>query len=300
MINVEKRIRMLKFKRLTLDDIPTVKPYFAMSGTRTCDNTVGGAVMWRDYFETEYAIFNDTIVFKVMGTSFTMPIGGDVDGMLMQIEIYCRENDMPMVINPVGEADMLRLKSRYKIVATANRDMADYLYLAEDLAYMRGRKYSGPRNHINRFKRENKDYCYKKITADNIGDVISFYEELVEASGEKDSDMFLEDREKTFEVLNNFEKYSQIGLALYVEDKVVAFGIGEVISDTLFEHIEKADTTYAGAYQMIASGFAREHLDLGITYVNREDDAGDEGLRKSKLSYRPIELLDKYKVKVIV
>lgn len=291
---------MLKFKRLTLDDIPKIKPYFLKTGTRTCDNTVGAAFMWRDYYETEYAIYNDTIVFKVLGTSFTMPLGKDIDTMLNEINKYCEENKLPMIINPVGEADMLRLKSKYKIIATANRDMADYLYLAEDLAYMRGRKYSGPRNHINRFKRENKEYAYKKITAENIGDVIAFYEALVEASGEKDSDMFLEDREKTFEVLNNFEKYEQIGLALYVEDKVVAFGIGEQVGDTLFEHIEKADTTYPGAYQMIASGFAREHLDMGITYVNREDDAGDEGLRKSKLSYRPIELLDKYKVKVMI
>ncbi len=291
---------MLKFKRLTLDDIPIVSSYFAKSGTRTCDSTVGAALMWRDYYNTEYAILNDTIVFFIDRTYFTMPIGEDVEGMLRTIEEYCRAENMPMVINPAGEVDYLRIKKMYKTTATTNRESADYLYLAEDLAYMRGKKFSGPRNHINRFKRENSEYSFCEINKDNIDDVIAFFEALVEKSADKDSDMYYEDREKTFEVLRNFDRYGQIGLALYSGEDIVAFSIGEIIGDTLFEHIEKADISYNGAYQMMASGFARKNLERGIVYVNREDDTGDEGLRKSKLSYRPIELLAKYKVNVIL
>ena len=32
-------------------------------------------------------------------------------------------------------------------------------------------------------------------------------------------------------------------------------------------------------------------MGTGFTYVNREDDAGDEGIRYSKLNYKPIELI---------
>ena len=53
-----------------------------------------------------------------------------------------------------------------------SRDWADYLYLAEDLSNMAGRRYSGQRNHINRFKKLYPNYSYEKITEDNMDRVI--------------------------------------------------------------------------------------------------------------------------------
>ena len=72
--------------------------------------------------------------------------------------------------------------------------------------------------------------------------------------------------------------------------------LGEVQGDTLYVHIEKADIRYHGAYQMIVREYARYACTEGVQYINREDDAGDEGLRKSKLAWRPCGLLDKYLV----
>lgn len=78
---------------------------------------------------------------------------------------------------------------------------------------------------------------------------------------------------------------------------MVGFSLGEYDGDTLYVHVEKANTDYRGAYQVLMTSFIREFAKEGIAYVNREDDAGDPGLRKSKLSYNPIWLVKKYTVR---
>ena len=57
-----------------------------------------------------------------------------------------------------------------------------------------------------------------------------------------------------------------------------------------------ADRAYKGAYQYINRAFVRHMLEgASFRFVNREDDAGDEGLRQAKLSYIPAFLAYKYR-----
>ena len=79
---------------------------------------------------------------------------------------------------------------------------------------------------------------------------------------------------------------------------ITALSVGEIKGDTLFAHAEKADVNAAGAYPAMAQAFVN-FMGNGFTYVNREDDAGDEGIRYSKLNYKPIELIPKYLVTVL-
>ena len=92
-----------------------------------------------------------------------------------------------------------------------------------------------------------------------------------------------------------FDRFRLKGAFIEVDGRIIAMTVGEILQDTLYCHVEKAIRDYEGAYQMIVKEFASDMVSsYGITYINREDDVGDEGLRKSKLSYHPIELLDKY------
>jgi hypothetical protein len=93
-------------------------------------------------------------------------------------------------------------------------------------------------------------------------------------------------------LIDTSAKYLAVGIA--VDDKIVAMSIGEIVNDTLYCHIEKANRDYPGSYQMIVKEYASHTVTEGVKYINREEDVGDEGLRTSKLSYHPVDILNKY------
>jgi len=297
-------VTMLEFRKLQLGDVNNVKKFFPFSLNRICDNTVGGAFMWRDYFSVEYAEFNETIIFKARVkyhnniTAFSVPLGKDVRGGVDMVVDFCRLNDLPVAFCTATNEDIKMLQTvfgEYRLFKET--DWSDYIYKAADLSSLSGRRYNGQRNHINYFKGIYPDYSFNKITNDNIKDLIEFYKK-VNLSNHKDNDVFIAEQDKVFEVLENYGTYGLIGGFLSVNDTIIAFSIGEVSNDTLYVHIEKADTNYRGAYQMIVNEFVKCFAGDGVMYVNREEDTGDDGLRKSKMSYRPCEIIDKYTVTV--
>jgi len=296
---------MLIFKRLDLNDIIKIKPYFNLSKSMACDNTVGGTFIWRDFFCMEYAAYKENFIFKGKfsddSTVFAMPLGkntGEITDSLQQIELYCKENEIPMTIYLATEEDIKIIESIYKnIKIIPETDWSDYVYKASDLAGLAGRKYSGQRNHINFFKKTFLNYEIKKINPETIQDVRNFFEKYVNTH-EKSSLALIEETKKVFEVLENYDIYGQTGIALYIDGSVVGFAIGEIMSDILFVHIEKAESEYRGAYQMIVNEFAKQNMNENIIYINREDDAGDENLRISKLSYHPEMIIKKYTVEI--
>ena len=108
-----------------------------------------------------------------------------------------------------------------------------------------------------------------------------------------------EDTEKNSEMcvtLNSLRLYKELDLCggvLRAEGNVVAFSIGEPVSDDTFVvHIEKAFADVPGAYPMINQQFV-EHEVQGFSYVNREEDMGEMGLRSAKESYHPIFMVEK-------
>ena len=77
------------------------------------------------------------------------------------------------------------------------------------------------------------------------------------------------------------------------EGRVVAFCLGEPLTeDTFVVHFEKAFADVQGAYPIINQQFA-EHECGDYPYINREEDDGEEGLRRAKLSYHPVMMQEK-------
>ena len=100
-------------------------------------------------------------------------------------------------------------------------------------------------------------------------------------------------------MFEDYDSYGQLGGCLKVGGEVVGFSFGEVVGDTLIVHCEKANTDYAGAYPMLVKLFSSEY-GKDCEFINREEDCGEEGLRTSKLSYHPVELIQKHAARIII
>jgi len=101
-------------------------------------------------------------------------------------------------------------------------------------------------------------------------------------------------------VLKNFDRLGNLtGGTIRVAGKVVAYTVGESLNkNTIVIHFEKGDTRFKGIYQTINKHFLAAQEDR-FELVNREQDLGDEGLRKAKLSYNPVQFMQKYDVELV-
>jgi uncharacterized protein len=290
---------MLQFEPINADNILKAAEYFKYKVSRTSDYTVGAMYMWRDFYNTSFTIYDDMILYKVKflnRVSFTFPVGGgSLTKAMDALKEYCRENALPLWFCTVPEEAISILENQFHgtIPGHPSRDWADYLYNAVDLAEMAGRRYSGQRNHINKFKKLYPNYSYQRMNKDNLERVREFLIDY-EKKYTKDASLAQEELTRTLEILPLLEKFKLLGSFIEVDGDIVAIAIGEVVGDTLYCHIEKANREYQGSYQMIVKEFSSDMMSYGIKYINREEDVGDEGLRTSKLSYHPVQLLDKY------
>lgn len=286
---------MLEFKKLG-KDVLEIKRYIDNAEISFCDISIGMKYMWRNEYVVDYAIYNDTLVMKERGPDYTdvfyFPFGKDVDGTLLKIEEYCKSNNLPLIFGCVDNSHSAFLTRRYKKVAVENeRDWSDYIYEAEKFKTYAGKKLSGQRNHVNKFKKLYPNYLFERFTPELIPEVKDFLQEYasskVLSSGAKD------EYEKISDYLDNMFALEQVGGLIRVDGKIVAISVGEVVGETLIVHIEKALISYHGSYPMMASEFAKAFAVDGVRLINREEDCGEQGLRTSKLQYQPLEIKDK-------
>ena len=200
-------------------------------------------------------------------------------------------------LHNITKEDFARLDALYpgRFDIRYERDYADYVYEADKLAALSGKKYHSKKNHVNKFMSLYPDWSYEPITKDNIEECFQMalrWRELngCEADEEKHAEICV-----TLNFLRLFEELQMRGGALRVNGEIVAFTVGEAVGmrqDTLVVHIEKAFSEIQGAYTVINQQFAI-HEGKDFQYINREDDVGQEGLRKAKLSYKPVFLIEK-------
>ncbi|HWS30480.1 MAG TPA: phosphatidylglycerol lysyltransferase domain-containing protein [Clostridia bacterium] len=298
----------MDFKRLQLKDIETFRPYLKKMKVNTCDYTVGGIFMWRDFFHMEYCLEDDVLYSRLLtadGDFYNnLPLCGDVDTALKRLISHIKEQDKPCRFCTIPQSyvhhfEKLGSSLGYSVEIYEQENFFDYLYLASDLTTLKGKKFSGQRNQISKFLRSYGDWSYDTIAPKDIGDIKAFFNAYMEERSESNAfASALEENRMTHEVLENLESYKMLGGVLRVGSKIAGFSLGEIVDNTLFVHVEKADRSFAGAYQMLVNQFALKFSDENIQFINREEDMGDEGLRIAKNAYHPVQLIKKYLVEI--
>ncbi|MGL5982782.1 MAG: DUF2156 domain-containing protein [Cetobacterium sp.] len=282
----------MNWKKLTLESKSSIDE-FLKNSFETSDLNFTNFYLWSFSENIEYSI-NDNI----------LNIRGYYGGVEYYFAPICKEfNEEDIVLNIKKIKDLngkfVFIPEQYNdflkdnFILEEERDSFDYIYLQEDLAFLKGRKFSSKKNKINKFF---KTYAfeYEKISNNNIEEVRDFQRKWSE--NRKHDEIILSETMGIEELLNNYEKLNLRGGILKVDDKVIGYAIGEKITQNMAViHIEKADSEYSGSYQMINMLLAKEEFG-DMEFINREDDFGSLGLREAKLSYQPIKLIKKYSI----
>ena len=290
----------IDFRKPTLEDREVIQSHYNRGNSRSCEDTFANLYLWNRLYPTEFAIVEDMMVLKSARDDFyfRFPKGDrkNVKPVLEWMMDYAAKRNVPFRMGVVTPEQFQILEDLFpgKFQIQYDRDAADYVYEREKLANLSGKKYHGKKNHVNKFMRTYEDWKYEPITDENVEDCFQMALTWRNRNGCEDGD-----EEKLAEVcvtLNSLRLMKELKLTggcLRVGGKVAAFTIGErLCEDTFVVHIEKALTEVEGAYTMINQQFV-QHAMEGYTYVNREEDTGDEGLRQAKLSYRPIFMVEK-------
>lgn len=287
---------MLDYEYLKITDKEWVDELLSYSQFKNCDYCFGNIFLWGDIYSYKAARYKDFLILKSDNekyTHFSFPAGrGDLKEIIDLFIDTAHSEKKPLLVSALTEERAEVFNDLYgdNFEVRANRDYSDYIYLRDNLANLPGKKYHSKRNHISYFEKNN-DWQFEPIDNANISDCADMLDKWLSLS-EKGDD--LSDEKRC--ILNAFEHYEELGLdggLIRTQDGVVAFTMGERLNDNTFcTHFEKAYSSIRGAYPIINREFARYLSDY--KYINREEDLGDEGLRKSKLTYHPDILLNKY------
>lgn len=293
---------MLTFKSIELEDKELINSYLVQQNYRASDLSFANLFCWGVKFDTEFAVTDDWMFIRFKDNngrnSYLKPIGS---GDLKEAVSLLREDhlsfDTPFQLRGLTTDMIAELESVLpgQFDYQLNRSVSDYIYTTEKLIHLKGKKLQSKRNHINRFKREN-DWKYLSLTGNPalVEECKNMLHRWMEVNKEeKDPSLVYEDHATTL-MLDHFEYLDLKGGVICVNNEIVAFTIGEKLTeDTIVVHVEKAFTTIHGAYSIINQQFV-ENDASEFLYVNREEDMGIDNLRQAKLSYHPDILLEKY------
>ena len=281
-----------QFRPIDITDKPLFDEAFRAHPPRISEFTFTNLYAWRHVYKFSISSLDGFIILRSCEISsprfFDLIGNGNPKPAISQI----LDNSGGSFIRlPEGTKALFNGDDKFKI--EPDPDNSDYLFKTEDLINLPGKKYDGKRNLIRKF-RSAYDYEYVALNASNAESVLEFEDAWCSIKDCDNVTGLYNERDALRDIIANFSNFKLTGGAIKVEGMIRAVAIGERLNkDTGVMHILKADPNVTGLYQVIMNEFLSGE-GSGFKFINLEQDLGIEGLRKSKLSYHPVEMVRKY------
>ena len=279
-------------RELDLGDKKLFDGVFSETKPEICEYTFANLFAWRQMYNFSVSAFEEFILLKSgkgNAASFFEPVGkGDKKGVITKI---MRETGMQFTF--VSEDTKKLFEEVPDISISSDPANSDYVYSSKDLIGLKGKKYDGKRNFIKRYRSANL-YNYVVLNGDSARNCVAFAEEWCKYRDCEGIESLKFESLAVKEMLENFSALGLSGAAIEIKNKICSMAIGENLNtDTFVVHILKAKDGITGLNQTMHNEFLSKEA-AGFKFVNLEQDLGLEGLRKSKQSYHPLKLINKY------
>ncbi len=280
-----------KFNQM-IDKNPTL--YSDFYGSEICFDTLW---QWRTAERMTICDFGDSLVIRGFDpelpegergrVSYIFPFAESEEAFLRAVRLLAEEEGKHLMLTCLSERMKTLLAPLYPdAVFDRWRELDEYLYRSSDLADFPGKKYHAKRNFVRQFE---NSYSYEILpyAPSRRADV----EELLRVWSEEKAEILPEENGAIRAALDRRENL--IAELLYVEGKIESFLIGGKCRDFGILMFFKCNTERKGIYPFMLSRVVKKDF-ADCAYVSMQEDMGLEGLRKSKESYHPAFLQQKY------
>jgi hypothetical protein len=293
-----------RFKPLALEDRDLLRDFLWDYHPETSELTFTNLFMWQSHYDYRWCRERDWLLVVSTAAESVIwalpPVGPPPRANLCrQVLAWLRETHG--VADPAIERADPRLAAELagmaEFVVEPVRDHFDYVYRTADLIQLAGGQYHTQRNHINSFNRSYR-YRYETLRPEHLPACLDLCARWCQMK-RCDQDLSLTGEWAAVNVgLTNFQALQLQGGVILLDDQVAAFSCGELLNkDTAVIHMEKADPELRSLYAVINQQVTQQ-VWAGVPFINREQDLGEPGLRKAKLSYHPHYLMEKFRIRL--
>jgi uncharacterized protein len=281
---------------ILLEDKPLLDRLFLELQPRISELTFANLYLFRVVHDYRLTMVGDALVTLARGwdgsSYFLPPFSGDVGAAareLLAAGLTLYGADHPFLAQFL-QGEVLEI--------VTDRDNFDYLHLREEMAQLSGKNYHKKKNRVNYFMVRHR-YVVEDYEPRHLAGSLAVLEEWRRVRLAMGPSSLGGEVEGAAEALRLAGELGLSGVVVLVEGEVQGFALGERLNEsTVVCHFEKADLFMDGLYQLLDREFCRL-LFTDCQYVNREQDLGELSLRQAKLSYHPVELVRKYRVRKV-